>query len=340
MNSRLLINDIFRLNNKNFPGVWLGNPDPQTSSIYTKALGFKTQQQLHDYFSDDCRWICPEWDCYNHPGRKPMWDFYAGREKTSLGQPGFYADCNTIADINSFDWPKTKYLNYSKSLQAMNEVPHKAVFSGMWCCFFHVVADFFGMENYFVKMFTEPAIVEAVTERIVDFYLEANKILFTQADERFDIFFLGNDFGSQLDLLISLDLFKKYIIPSLEKLINQAKKYDKVVLLHSCGAIDKAIPFLIDLGVDALHPIQAKATDMNAKSLSKKYKNKLAFVGGLDTQDLLVNASSAQVKDEVYRLIELLGPNYVVSPSHEALLPNIPLKNVEAMFEAVHKCRQ
>jgi uroporphyrinogen decarboxylase len=42
------------------------------------------------------------------------------------------------------------------------------------------------------------------------------------------------------------------------------------VLLHSCGSIDRVIPRLIDAGVEALHPIQAKAANMDAVSLSRK----------------------------------------------------------------------
>ena len=55
-----------------------------------------------------------------------------------------------------------------------------------------------------------------------------------------------------------------------------------------------------------------------------------AEVGGIDTQDLLVNASPQEIKDEVRRLKDVFGENLVVSPSHEAVLPNVPLKNIEA----------
>ena len=60
----------------------------------------------------------------------------------------------------------------------------------------------------------------------------------------------------------------------------------------------------------------------------------MAFIGGIDTQDILVNNSPEQVKDEVRRVKDLLGPSVVISPSHEALLPNIPPENIVAMAEA------
>lgn len=333
MNSRQKVRNIFKLKNSGPVATWLGNPHPDTLDIYTKALGIDNQNQLHDHFNDDCRWICAEWDTYKHPDNKPIWDCHNGREKISLGQPGFFGNCTNLNDLQTFNWPNVKYLDFSDPLKKIQASPDNAVFSGMWSCFFHIMCDLFGMENYFIKMHTDPIIIEAVTDRIVDFYLEANELFFEQAGDSFDTFFMGNDFGSQIDLLISLDMFKKFVMPGFKKLINQAKKYNKIVLLHSCGAIDKAIPLIIDAGVDAIHPLQAKAAQMDAHSLAKKYKDKIAFVGGVDTQDLLVNASPAQVKDHVQKLINILGPNYIVSPSHEALLPNVPLENVQAMLD-------
>lgn len=50
----------------------------------------------------------------------------------------------------------------------------------MWSCFFHLVSDCFGMENYFIKMYECPEVVEAVTEHIVDYYVAANEKYFSQ----------------------------------------------------------------------------------------------------------------------------------------------------------------
>ena len=58
-------------------------------------------------------------------------------------------------------------------------------------------------------------------------------------------------------------------------------------------------------------------------------------MGGIDTQDILTNATPEKVKEEVTRVKELLEPGLIVSPSHESLLPNVPPENVKAMAEAV-----
>jgi len=106
------------------------------------------------------------------------------------------------------------------------------------------------------------------------------------------------------------------------------------VVLHSCGAISKIIPRLIDIGVDGLHPLQARAKGMEAENLGREFGGELVFVGGVDTQELLPFGTPEEVKNDVRRLKGLLGERFIVSPSHEALLPNVSIENVLAMRDA------
>jgi uroporphyrinogen decarboxylase len=190
------------------------------------------------------------------------------------------------------------------------------------------------MENYFIKMYTNPDVVHAVTRHVIDFYLEGNRRFFEVAGDLLDGFFFGNDFGTQLDLLISPRQLEEFVLPYFKELTNQGHQHGYQVILHSCGSIYKVIPQLIQLGVNALHPLQAKATNMDAETLSDAFRGKIAFMGGIDTQELLVNGTPEQVRADVHRVKALLGPRLIVSPSHEAILPNVPPENIQAMAEA------
>lgn len=149
-----------------------------------------------------------------------------------------------------------------------------------------------------------------------------------------DAGFFGNDFGSQLDLMISPEMFDRFILPYYRRCIEVIKSYGLPVIVHSCGAIDRVIPRLIDAGIDGLHPLQAKAFGMDAENLSRKYGKNLVFIGGLDTQDLLPFGTVEEIKREVDRLRKVFGPRFILSPSHEALLPNVSPEKVVAMSEA------
>jgi uroporphyrinogen decarboxylase len=74
---------------------------------------------------------------------------------------------------------------------------------------------------------------------------------------------------------------------------------------------------------------------MDAETLARDFGGKMSFIGGVDTQDLLVNGSVEDIKAETERVMNLLEPDIVISPSHEALLPNVPPENVVAMAEVI-----
>jgi len=255
----------------------------------------------------------------------------AGEE---LSAAGVFGNCEDVQEVEAFDWPNPDYLDFTNVLDRLGNAGAVYRAGGFWSPFFHEAADFFGMENYFVKMYTHPDVVHAVSTHIVDFYLEANARFFDAAGDLVDGFFFGNDFGSQLDLLVSPDSFKKFIFPYFKKLTDLGHQHGRQVILHSCGAIHRVIPDLIDLGVDALHPLQAKAADMNADLLAQDFQGQISFMGGIDTQDLLVSATPEEVKADVRRVKEILGPRLIVSPSHEAVLPNVPPANIQALAEA------
>ncbi len=73
---------------------------------------------------------------------------------------------------------------------------------------------------------------------------------------------------------------------------------------------------------------------MDAETLARDFGGKIAFLGGLDTQRVLNRGTPAEVKAEVRRIKDVLGPHLIVSPSHEAILPDVPPENVAAMAEA------
>lgn len=315
-------------------GFWLGNPDDATWPIYCKYFGTDNHEEIRVRLHDDFRWISPQLidGSYQHPEGKEM--FGLGLEKKYHGQAGPFADAANVSDIDNYDWPEVKYINFDACLDQLRNTGDFYRASGMWTCFYHNVMDLFGMEHYMMNMFSNPKLVHAVTDRVCEFYYEANERFFEAAGDLVDGFFFGNDFGTQLDLICGPKQFDEFILPWFQKFTDQGHRHGYQVILHSCGSIHKVIDRLIDAGVDCLHPLQAKAVDMDAVTLARDFKGRIAFMGGIDTQDLLVNGTPADITADVRRVRDLLGPNLITSPSHEALLPNVPPKNVEAMAKA------
>lgn len=338
MNGKEKINMILNRKPTDRVGFWHGNlvESEQTREIYYKYFKVNNELELSIKLGDDLFWVPVDWYSWKHPQNKPMFDTHKGKEKKSLGDAGIFGECDQISEVEAFNWPNPDYFDFTEAMKMIDDATEKglAIFSGMWSIVFYYVSEFFGMENYFVKMYTNPAVVEAVTERVLDFYLESNKRFFDIAADKIDVFFMGNDMGSQIDLLISIDLFKKFMLPGMKRLFDLAKSYNLKVAFHSDGAIKKIIPLLIDAGVDVLHPIQVKASGMDAEILAREFGNDIIFMGGVDTQELLPFGTPDQVKNEVRRLKRLFGNFYIASPSHEGILPNVSPKNMLALRDA------
>ena len=337
MTSRERIKNIINKQSADRCGFWLGNPHPDSWQGLHNYFGTRTEEELRLKLGDDFRWITPQYleTTYQHPDGNGLFDIW--KYKSSLNEAGPLANVESINEIENYDWPKIEYLNFEECISILKNTGDFYRASGFWMPFFHDVCDLFGMENLMIKMFTNPDVVHSAINKVCSFYYEANEKFYREAGNLVDALFFGNDFGTQYDLLITPQQFEDFFLPWIKKFSEQAKQYNLQVIKHSCGSVFKIIDKYIESGIDCLHPLQAKAKDMNAENLAQHFKEKITFLGGIDTQDLLVNGTPQQVKEEVKRIKDLLGPNLIVSPSHEAILPNIPPKNIAAMAEEAIK---
>jgi uroporphyrinogen decarboxylase len=301
---------------------WLGHPDPGSWPGIHDYFGTTDEEELRQKLGDDLRWVPAGF------GGFPL-------DKVAHGDAGPFASIEDPAQLDDYPWPTVDALDFGPVLEQLRGLGDVYRASGLWTCFYHNVMDLFGIEAYMMNMYLNPEIVHAVTNRVCGFYYDANERFFQEAGDLVDGFFFGNDFGTQLDLICGPDQFDAFIMPWFKTFTDQGHRFGKQVLLHSCGAIHKVIDRLIDAGVDCLHPLQAKAAHMDAETLARDFGGRIAFMGGIDTQDLLVNGSPEDIAADVRRVRSLLSPRLIVSPSHEAILPNVPPANIEAMARAV-----
>lgn len=318
-------------------GFWLGNPHPDSLPAFHRYFGTSSLEDLHVLLGSDFRWITPQYmdTTYRHPDGQGIFDVW--KRKKSLGEVGPLAEAETVSDIEQYAWPDPAYLDFTECLAVLRGTGPAYRASGFWMPFFHDVMDLYGVEEFLVRLHTRPDLIHATFNRVCGFYLEANARFFALAGDQVDAFFFGNDFGTQLDLLIAPAQFDEFILPWVRRFAAQAREFGLQVILHSCGSIHRIIGRLIDAGVQCLHPLQARAAGMDAISLAGNFGDRLAFLGGVDTQDLLVHGTPETIASEIQRLKKVFGPRWIVSPSHEALLPDVPVANVAAMAEAARK---
>ena len=246
-------------------------------------------------------------------------------------------DIESVKDIEEcYNWPSIDLINIDKMLAEMERHNSKgyAVYGGMWAPFEHIGHWLLGQEKAMIMMHDNPDLYEYIMDKIVDFYLEANKLIFESARDKMQIYYMGNDYGGQRGLNCSLEHFKRFSKPHLKKLFGMAKEYGYYTCLHSCGAIKEIIPELIEIGVDCLNPIQVAATGMDIHELKKEYGQNIVLHGGICTQTTLPFGSKEEVKEEVLDRINNISKEggYILAPSQD-FLPDIPIENIVTVYE-------
>jgi len=321
-----------------YPASWLGLPAENAKYNLLRYFGVDSIDELKRIIDDDIYPILVPYDCppANHISFALKFAKVEKAER-NLNDAGFFEDYNDPSDLEKFDWPDPgKGLDRDEARRRAKSVDKEYARVGlMWSCHFQNACAAFGMEKALMIMMTNPEMYKAVIERITEFYLKANELFYESTKGYLDAVLIGNDFGGQQNLMISPKTIREFVFPGTKKLIDQAKSYGLSVIHHSCGSIFPIIEDLIQLGVDVIHPIQALAKDMDAPNLKRHFGSRIAFCGGVDAQQLLVNGTPDQVARKVHELKEIFPTGLVISPSHEAILADIPPANIKALFEAV-----
>ena len=329
--------------------AWLG-ASPEWRELAREHLGLGDDEGLSEHIGDDFRRIAATYCGPEErgpsfglsPGSTYRTPFGIERHGYGYGQTVNcpLAGALSLSEIDAYAWPDPSWVDVSQ-LQALAGLygGRYAVLGGDWSPFFHDAVDLLGMDGLYYRMYDSPALVDAVLERIVDYYAGASERALEAAAEGIDIFFIGNDFGSQTGPLMGEKLFRRFMIPHLQRLIDLGHAYGLKVLMHCCGGFVPLIAALIEAGLDGVQSVQPTCRGMDLATLKAEYGQDLVLMGGIDTQ-LLIEGTPARVRDETRRVLEIMMPGggYIASPSHDYVLPETPVENVVAVYEAVEEC--
>lgn len=192
-----------------------------------------------------------------------------------------------------------------------------------------------GFENLMLDMAAEEPALERFLDSITDYQVEvARRFVAIGVDGAR----IGDDYGSQLGLLMSPDAWRRYIKPRLRRIYRVYQDAGLPVIQHSCGDIRSVLPDFVEMGLDVLHPLQPKA--MPHRDIVEACGGRICFFGGIDTQELLPFGTPRDVRESVLKCVESLGKSgsYIVAPSQE-VMSDVPAGNVRALVAAIKEFR-
>lgn len=249
---------------------------------------------------------------------------------------------DSVEEILEYDhWPTADWFDYSaveKQCLRIREAGRVVVFMGdrlnriaqlKPACYLR------GFEQTFIDMVEKPDLARALFQKISEFYLEYGRRILEAAKGNIDILCTGDDFGSQNAPLISLPMWKEFLMPGFEEFVRMGKDHASYVMHHTCGSISPLIPDMIECNLDILQSLQPEAAGMDPTVLKREFGDRLCFQGGISIQKILPQGSAEDVRRHVKTVLEIMSPDggYIACTSHN-IQADTPMGNLIALFEA------
>jgi uroporphyrinogen decarboxylase len=255
-------------------------------------------------------------------------------------------DARTTDDLDSYThWPDmgdpSRIAHVRDHARQLAEENQYAILATPWLLFpFERAYAMQGMETFLLNMARDPDFARALMEKIAVYCKQLMGRFLKELGDNVDIIKIGDDLGTQESLMISPKMYRELLKPIHADFISYIKaRTNAKILFHSDGDVAPLIDDFVEIGVDILNPIQTSAGSMSdLPSLKKRHGNNIVFCGGIDTHRVLPYGSPAEVRQEVKRVIDILGPGggCMIGAVH-TVMNDIPPENVLAMVDAVEE---
>ncbi len=215
---------------------------------------------------------------------------------------------------------------HARGLAAGGNLPHLGgeLFEAAW--------RLRGLENFLIDLIQRPDWAHFLLDRLTDL---ARRNAETLARARIDVLALDDDIGMPGTMMISPATWREFFRPRLAEIIQAARaiKPDLRVLFHSDGSFEPIIGDLIEIGVNAINPLQPE--HMDAARIRQRFGPQLALWGTVGCQTTFSFATPDEIRQEVKQRIQTLGrAGLILCPAYDIDEPDIPWENIAAFLEA------
>jgi uroporphyrinogen decarboxylase len=186
-----------------------------------------------------------------------------------------------------------------------------------------------GFENFMVDMLQRSELANYLLDQLTTMLIE-NALILARAGV--DILLLDDDVAMPNKLMVGPATWREYFKPRLARAINIAREEspELLVFYHSDGNFNELIPDLVDIGVNVINPVQPDC--MDAAAIKQEFGDRLALWGTVGSARLWDWGTPDQIRAEVRRCIETLGPDgLVLAPAYD--IDFSPFENVAAFIE-------
>ncbi len=222
----------------------------------------------------------------------------------------FQAGDNQIAGVgDGFERNSPPWIETVKSLW-----PDFPVFGSIIECN-ECLTRLIGPENNMLWIGMYPERMGKAINRIGQFYFECAKAQIEAAENLLDGFVIWGDVAYRNDMFFSPDYWRQYFKPWVKAIVDYAHAKGLMVIYHGCGNINKILDDYIEIGIDAMNPLEAKA-DLDAVQLRRKYGHRLGICGNSNIKIWETGDRELIQKEILRKLNAAKGGGYIFQSDH------------------------
>ena len=186
-----------------------------------------------------------------------------------------------------------------------------------------------GTERLLALMSDDPELVADMFNTQLNCNLQLLQMIWDEG-YTFDAISWCDDMGYRNGTFFSVPMYRALLKPAQQRAIAWAHEKGIVAHLHSCGNINAFMPELVDIGLDALNPLEVKA-GMDPLYLKQTYGDKLVLHGGINA---MLWDHIDQIEAEIIRLLPALkeGGGYIFAEDH-SIPDSVSLDNYRRIVE-------
>jgi len=189
--------------------------------------------------------------------------------------------------------------------------------AGLWFGFDVTHSWMVGTERVLMAMIEQPEWLKDMWNHELDVQLALLEKVIDRG-YTFDSVLWWDDMGYKQNQFFSLAMYRDLLKPVHRRAIEWAHARGIKAHLHSCGDVRPFVPELVEMGLDALNPLEVKA-GMDPVALKREFGDRLVLHGGINA---VLWADPEAITAEMRRVVPALasGGGYIFSSDHS--VPN------------------
>ena len=288
--------------------------------VVTRAVEFRKPARLpingHGNLTDVV-WVgyeCPMPAGYEGKDKEGLDQWLCRWDKTDVVNMGQVKGhpLEDLARMKDHPWPDPndprRYVNTPKQLAELAADParrDKYVVAGIFMILWERMHTLHGFENCMIDLMDNSPAINELADRLIDYDIGIVRNMHRICGSRIQGFTFSEDWGTEADLMISPELFRRFFFPRYKKLFKAIHECGWHVWMHSCGKINKCIPIMIEAGLNVVNMQQPRTNGI--EEIGRELAGKICFETLCDIQKTLPAGNRDAIVKEAEMLLRWWG---------------------------------